>query len=262
MSGFTMVEVLIVVMLGAVIMGAAFQLLMGNQRMYTVAAAKSGQMNALRAGTDILFNELREVSTSQGDVIVITSDSITIRAAGAFGIVCGTDPGSSQLTIFSVAGTFTSSDSVSYLADNDPMANSDDGYRTAAVTAVSRGICPSGDSAQVLTLSASFGPPPDSIVEGAPVRAYVHRTYGAFTYAGEYYLGRRTGTDSAVIMAGPLSSSAPLSFSYYDSTGAVVTSTDSVALIKVIIRTSSNIVDSRGRLVSDTTLVEIQTRNE
>ena len=51
-SGFTMVEVLIVVVLGAVILSAAFQLLMGNQRMYTVAAAKSGQMNALRAGTD------------------------------------------------------------------------------------------------------------------------------------------------------------------------------------------------------------------
>ena len=256
-----MIEVLIVVLLGTVILSSAFQLLMGNQRMYTVSAAKSENMNALRAGTDILFNELREVSAGEGDIINIDDDSITVRAAGSFGVVCATNLGSSQLTVMSIAGTFSDSDSISYLADNDPLANSDDVFKTADVTAVSSTTCPAGDSAQLLTLSGTFGAPPDSVVEGSPVRAFTAHTYGAFTYGGEYYLGRRTGSADAVIMAGPLAETMPITFTYFDSTGTAETSAASVALIKVVIRTLSDVIDSQGRAVGDTTLVEVQIRN-
>jgi prepilin-type N-terminal cleavage/methylation domain-containing protein len=260
-AGFTMIEILVVLMLASVILGSAFQLLINNQRMYTVGSARVDGLNAIRAAADILFGELRDLSTADNDIVAIASDSITVRAAGAFGVVCRTNYGATALTVLSVAGTFAADDSVTLMADNDPMANSDDVYVAGRVSAVANTSCANGDSAQVMRIAGvTLGAPPDSVLEGSPVREFSHYTYGIVLAAGEYFF-RRTKAGTTVILAGPLDGPTGVRFEYKDSSGSVTTNPANVALIRVVLKTASNALDRLGNPVADSVVVEVQTRN-
>jgi prepilin-type N-terminal cleavage/methylation domain-containing protein len=260
-AGFTMIEVLMVLMLATVVLGSAFQLLINNQRMYTVGSARVDGLNSLRAAADILFGELRDLSTADNDIVAIGSDSITVRAAGAFGVVCATNYGATALTILSVAGTFAADDSVALLADNDPMANSDDVFVSGRISAVANTTCANGDSAQVMRINGvTLGSPPDSILEGSPVREFSHYTYGIVKSGDEYFF-RRTKAGTTVILAGPLDGATGLRFEYEDSSGSSTSSVSSVALIRIVLKTASAATDRLGNPVNDSIVVEVQARN-
>ena len=89
--GFTLTELLVVVVLGAFIVSATYQVLITNSKTYTVNNARiQGQQN-LRAGLDVLFGELREISTAQGDLLGMGRDTVAFRAQRTIGLVCEVD---------------------------------------------------------------------------------------------------------------------------------------------------------------------------
>ena len=87
--GFTLIELLVVVVLGSLLLMATYQLLVVNNRVYAVNDARVQGQQTLRAGMDVLFGELREVSTREGDLIDMGVNSLTIRAQRSFGLICG-----------------------------------------------------------------------------------------------------------------------------------------------------------------------------
>jgi prepilin-type N-terminal cleavage/methylation domain-containing protein len=205
--GFTLVELLVVVVLGAFIVSATYQVLITTTRTYSVNNARiQGQQN-LRAGLDVLFGELREISTSQGDILAMASDSVTFRAQRTMGLSCEVDYTTTPPTLSTykfgtdvadfLVPTFAVGDTVWIFFDNRTDRANDDEWHTGIIQSIGTADCDGDGSFTDQTLMVpevgtwAAAADPDTVREGAIVRGYESYTYGLYTIDGEAYLGRR-----------------------------------------------------------------------
>ena len=276
--GFTLVELLVVTVLGSLVVLAAIQVLLVNRRTYTAQAAVISGQQTTRMAVEILFAELRELSPPGGDILAMSQDSLTVRLMRRFSIVCATDLSRPSLTVirdfllnngdtlYIMGGTnrFAGGDSVFVFADNDEDTQTDDVWIAAQITDIDSTsvTCPQdGDPALELDFDgqdALFAA--DSVGIGAAIRSYEEFTFGTTTLNGDRYLARRD-TGRYVPMAGPIAATDGLEFVYRDAFGDVTTVDTLVSQIEVTIRTGSEVMNSLGRMVQDSVLVWIHTRN-
>lgn len=262
--GFTLVELLVVVVLGSLMTLAIYQVLITNSRTYAVNNAQIQGQQSLRAGMDVLFGELREISADEGDIVSMAVDSVTIRTSRAFGLVCATNYGVSPPTVtaFRIGPVVEAGDSIFLFADNMPSFASDDVWLTMGVSAVdTTATCVGGAPAQELSVGtlASTG---DTVRMGAPLRAFDTYTYGLSMWEGEPYLSRQISTAGAADpLVGPLLTTGGLTFRYLDSLGAVTTTATDVAQIEVRLRYASQVLSAQNRLVRDSIMGRVYLRN-
>jgi prepilin-type N-terminal cleavage/methylation domain-containing protein len=267
--GFTLVELLIVTVLGTLVIMATLTILVSNQQTLTAAATKIRAQGTLRSGMGIIAGELREISPQTGDLLTMGADSVEVRVTRTFGLVCavsylGSTP---RVTVKNVGDPFVRNDSVFLLAANDPTVVTDDVWKLGIVSNVgATTTCNGADTAQILTISgATVGPPPDSVSVGAVVRAFRHYIYGLFQIDGEIYVAREmsgtavTATSTAAAMVGPLRrvSGAP-TFTYWGATGTAAILPSQVARIRLVLRTTASIP---GSVVEDSITLDIHPRN-
>jgi prepilin-type N-terminal cleavage/methylation domain-containing protein len=278
--GFTMVELIVVTVLGSLVVLVALQVLITNRRAYTAQSATIAGQQTTRMAVDILFAELREVSPAGGDILAMNADSVTVRLMRKFSYVCAIDlavqprltviqnvarAGMDTLRIMGGTNRFEVGDSVFVFADNNENIDTDDVWIPVQVTAVDdvAVFCPQDLLSPALDLTfngqgALFAA--DLVGVGAPVRSYEEFAFGTTTMNGDVYLARRD-TGDYVPMAGPLARSDGLQFVYRDRFGAVTATPTDVSQIEVTIRTGSEVLNSLGRPVQDSILVWIHTRN-
>jgi len=266
--GFTLVELLVVLVLGTLILLATYQVLATNTRVYAANSARAlGQQN-LRGGAAVLSGELREISPREGDLIEMGADSVRIRAQRPFGLVCAVDYSSSPVKIstFQVGPAFADGDSIFVFHDNDPDRASDDEWFGGVVTgATSNTVC-SGSPSQTLSVpfvgTTASAVPPDSVRIGAPVRGFDEYVIGQYEIDGETYLGRREASAANPDpLVGPLQKSGGVSFRYLDSSGKVTNKNALVRQIEVTLRYQSDMKNFQSEPVSDSVLVRIFPRN-
>ncbi len=260
--GFTLVELMIVAVVGAMVVGATYQIMLSTQRVHTIQTAQIQGQQTVRAGLDILFAELREMSRTEGDILTMGSDRIEFRAMRAFGLVCGVDPTGSPVRVQKIGRFFEGGDSVMVFADNNPDLASDDTILAGTVGSIDSTLtCSGADTAQSLTVpalaAAALGN--DTVRIGAPVRGFTIYTYGLYSLDGDYYLARQSGATTAPLV-GPLSSNG-VSFIYMDSFGNVTANPRAVSQIEVTLRTQSEVRDPQGRFLSDSLTTVIYLRN-
>ena len=267
-AGFTLVELLIVVVLASFLVMVIYQVLVANSRTYAVNNAQIQGQQMLRAGTDVLFGELREISIRSGDLVKMDDDALTIRAQRAFGLVCTVNYGVNppQLTLYRIGPAFRPGDSVFVFHDNDPDRVQDDEWFGGVTTAVDTTATCGGSPGQRLTVpfvgATAAATPPDSVRIGAPVRGFDVHTYGQFEIDGEIYLGRQPrGAPTPDPLVGPLLESGGVAFRYLDSLGVQTAVNSAVAQIEVILRYQSKVSSFGGELVSDSILVRVYPRN-
>ena len=254
--GFTLVELMIVAVLGAIVVGATYEIMLSSQRAHTIQTAQIQGQQTVRAGLDILFSELREISPSEGDILTMGSDQIEIRAMRAFGLVCGVSATGSPLRVKKIGRFFADGDSIVVFADNDPDISSDDTILFGAVSSLdSTDTCSGADTAQSITVPALVlaALANDTVRLGAPVRGFSVYTYGLFLVDGDYYLGRESGVTTAPLV-GPLAPNG-VSFIYMDALGNVTTDPLAVAQIEVTLRSRSRVVSQRGPVADSLTTV-------
>jgi prepilin-type N-terminal cleavage/methylation domain-containing protein len=264
--GFTLVELLIVTVLGSLVLLAALQVLLTNQRTYTAQnAAISGQQST-RMALELLFNELRQVSPQGGDILMMSSDSLRVRMMRKFTRTCAVNTilGVPVLTTVDIGPVdFAVGDSVFVFADNDERDDDDDAWFRARVTAVAAGTCPQdGSAARLISFtgqSALFTA--DSVRIGAPVRSFTSVRFGLTTLYGDPYLGRAEGTAALSPVAGPLRAGTGIQFVYRDAMGAVTSTPTDVRQIVVTVRSGSGVLNSLGQTVSDSITAWVYTRN-
>ncbi len=259
--GFTLVELMIVAVVGAMLVGATYQILLSSQRALTVQTAQiQGQQN-VRAGLDILFSELREISRAEGDILTLGSDRIEIRAMRAFGLVCGTNATGSPVRVQKIGRFFEDGDSVMVFADNDTDIASDDTILAGAVGGIdTTQTCLGGDPAQLLTVPAlAAALASDTVRIGAPVRGFKIYTYGLYVVDGENYLARRSGARTEPLV-GPLAPNG-VSFTYVDSIGNVTTNPRAVSRVDVTLRSKASVLNQQGYPVADSLSTAIYLRN-
>jgi prepilin-type N-terminal cleavage/methylation domain-containing protein len=254
--GFTLVELMIVAVLGAIVVGATYEIMLSSQRAHTIQTAQIQGQQTVRAGLDILFSELREISPSEGDILTMGSDQIEIRAMRAFGLVCGVSATGSPLRVKKIGRFFEDGDSIVVFADNDPDIASDDTILFGAVSSLdSTDTCSGADAAQSITVPALAlaALANDTVRLGAPVRGFSVYTYGLFMVDGEYYLGRESGVTAAPLV-GPLAPNG-VSFIYMDELGDVTADPLAVAQIEVTLLSRSRVVNQRGPVADSLTTV-------
>ena len=266
--GFTLVELLIVTILGSVVIMATLSILVSNQQTLTAAAVKIRGQQTLRSGMGILAGELREISPATGDLVAMGDDSVEVRVTRTFGLVCAiTSGGNPRLTVKTVGEPFARNDSIFLLAANNSLTLADDVWKLGTVAnIVGTTTCNGSDTAQVLTVSGmTIGSPPDSVSVGAPVRSFLHYIYGLFMIDGQAFVARElsgltvTGNSSSAAMVGPLRQvpGAP-TFTYWDPSGTAAIVPSQVARIRIVLRTTAEIP---GGAVQDSIILDIHPRN-
>jgi prepilin-type N-terminal cleavage/methylation domain-containing protein len=266
-KGFTLVELLVVTVLGLIVLMAAMTILITNQRTYTAQNAVIQGQQATRMGLEVLINELREVSPSGGDLLAMSGDSVRVRLMRKFSLVCENWDGSGQpeQKVLNLPGRkFEAGDSVFVFADNNEKDDDDDTWINASVTAVdTTQTCPqNGEPATSLRFNGQAGLfTADSVGLGAPVRSYDRFTFGLTTFGGDPYLGRREGTGAMIPVVGPLRSGTGLAFEYRDAMGATTNVPTNVQQIVVTVRTGSGVLNSIGNEVADSLTTWVYTRN-
>ena len=272
--GFTLVELLMVAILGSILVMTAYNVLITNQETYRVQNSKTHAQQSTRAAMEILFNELREVSTVGGDIIDFDTDLLEVKAMRTVGIVCDVDMSlfgvNPVLTARKVLDDFAAGDSVVVFADNDEYKTSDDVWIKARITSIdTTTVCTDLDgmtyeaarmafTGQTVTFLA------DSVRVGAPMRNYVRYEYGLMSYDGGEYLGRSENGGDWVPLVGPLAGAngAPgLEFTYFDADGLVATTAADIERVTVMLRSFPGAMDTRGNPVVDSLSASIYMRN-
>jgi prepilin-type N-terminal cleavage/methylation domain-containing protein len=267
--GFTLVELLIVTVLGSLVVMATLKILVSNQQTLAAAATKIRGQRTLRSGMGIIAGELREISPSTGDLVTMGGDSVEVRVTRSFGLVCAIafPGGNPRITVKNVGEPFARNDSIFLLAANNPLTVADDVWKLGFVSNVgSTTTCNGADTAQVLTIGGmTVGSPPDSVVVGAPVRSFLHYIYGLFTIDGKPYIARELvdspgeGHLAHSAMVGPLRKvpGAP-TFTYWGPSGTAAIVPSQVARIRLVLRTEADIP---GGAVQDSIILDIHPRN-
>jgi prepilin-type N-terminal cleavage/methylation domain-containing protein len=263
--GFTVVELLIAVILSALLVLAALEILASRTRIQTVQGAAVTTRQATRISAEMLQNELREVSAAGGDVLAANRRSLRVRKMNKFGVSCDVAYGwPIALTVSQISAWFTTNDSIVVFADGAMNRSSDDRWHRGTVTSVdTTATCPDGSQAARVTLSLplSTSLTTDSVRTGAPVRSYATYTYSAVTIYGDEYLGRERLGRRMMPFAGPLRSGDGVEFEYFDAWGNATTTPADVEMIIVTLRSATDVIDFKGDLVIDSIRVPVYLRN-
>jgi len=263
-QGFTLIELVIVTMLGTLVIMATFNGLISNQRTITAVTTKIRAQQTLRSGVSVMASELREISPATGDLVGMGTDSVAVRVTRSFGLVCAVDLsfGAPRLTVKTVGQPFEQNDSIFVLAANNPALVNDDVWKLATVASVvSTTTCNGTDTAQVLAIAGTtMGSPPDSVSVGAPVRSFAHYIYGLFLIDGQAFLARElAGSATVSPIVGPLRRiDGEPTFTYWSSTGTAAIVPAQVATIQLVLRTGAQIP---GGVIQDSLIVDIHPRN-
>ncbi|HUF12906.1 MAG TPA: prepilin-type N-terminal cleavage/methylation domain-containing protein [Longimicrobiales bacterium] len=218
-SGFTLVELTIVVVISTIALIAIYQTLLTQERSYRYQTAAIDTQGSTRVALQLMASELRELSASAGaepaltggsDLLVAMRDSIRFRAFRKIGIVCTVHDASDELDVWVPGTAFAVGDVLALFQERDPNTDDDDTWATGLVlsgvgTATNADQCRNEWSDYPLQKLA--GLPGDTLAlmeRGALVRSYVTLTYGAYQWDGEWVLGRRETDGSIVPLVGPL----------------------------------------------------------
>ncbi|NJD18215.1 MAG: prepilin-type N-terminal cleavage/methylation domain-containing protein [Gemmatimonadetes bacterium] len=261
-AGFTLVELIVVTVLGALLIGATLQVMVTNQRTFTAQNAQIQGQQSVRAAMEILTQELREISPEGLDIYQMSSTRLRIRASRGFGLIChDTTRGTPTFRVLKVGNWIGAADSVVVFADNTGEVQNDDSWITTTVTARDTTRTCGGSPAQRLTFGNASAFTTDSVSSGAEVRTFTHLVYRLFLYTdGQWYLGRRTNPGTYVPLVGPIAAGGLL-FRYLDEDGNETSTAADVAQIEITVRTESDVIDSTGEPVRDSVTVRVYTRN-
>lgn len=259
-KGFTLVEVLIFLTIGAMLVAALYQVVRFQQRVYRQERATIARHDALRLASSVLASDIVEASGREGDFAALGPDSIVIRSPVGFGIVCDSDKSDKRLGLFGTSGRFSST------AGDSMLVYTPNGWLVRAIQAINPTstaslACPyAGGPALEMTLRV------DGDVTGVPVGAPV-RTFHRYTYhlkqdRGSWWLARSdasaTDTDILDILVGPFTGDGSgLAFAYFDANGQPTTDPTQVTRVDL-----SLVAVSGGTTERDTLTTSVRPRNQ
>lgn len=268
-GGFSLVELLVVAVLGSMILLAAYSVLVTNQRTYTANAAAVQGQQTVRAGMELLVSELREISPGGGDILRMSADSITIRVMRSAGLICDSIPlGQSGLAsnppwkVVPLGDSIEDTDSAWVFASKNLQETDDDTwFRVSIDVRDNDGDC-GGRSGQALRFLGTTMLQADTPTVGSVIRTFETYTYGLGSYDSQPYLVRQQipgGTSAPLV--GPLMSGTGLSFAYLDANGTVTSVPADVRQIVVTLRTRQEARNESGVQITDSLTTRIYTRN-
>jgi prepilin-type N-terminal cleavage/methylation domain-containing protein len=257
--GFTLIELMIALVLLGLVSTAVYKVLVNNQRVYLAQTQTIDLQQNIRAGAAILPAEFRELDAADGDITGMGPDSIRMRAMRQLSFVCATPllgGGIGQIAlavrptmIYGNRQTFKQGDSILVSWEGNQTTRADDQWLPAQLQKdPDPGFCADSNVATnpafLLTLQPQWIVDPvlnraGAILNGAPVRGFDNVVYRSYQAAdGDWYLGQRNPAQGGTIqpVIGPLIGANGVSFTYYDTAGAVTNVPTQVAQIEIVLR--------------------------
>jgi prepilin-type N-terminal cleavage/methylation domain-containing protein len=237
--GFTLAETMLVVVLGAIVLGLVATIGNNLQRQLTGQATRLSIGEQLGAGAELLPLDLRSLSPTAGDIVEASDTALQLRATVGSAVVCSVSGGTITVAPFlgayqqSVLPSLQAGDSLWLLADEDSV----EAWLGARIQGWRRGA--TGCSALDTTGAGTFDlnhlwsadlSDASAVGQGAVVR-FTRPLRFTFYRAGDgqWYLGLRSWNTAAAQfnLVQPLSgpyvppgAGAATRFEYFDSTGA------------------------------------------
>lgn len=239
--GFTLVELLIVLVMLALVGAALTRILVNSMRVTAGQLVQADMQSNVRTGGLVMPLELREVGYDSNittgavtsDLEVINDGFVQFRAGRGFSSTCGT-PMLGEWRIRKPAYGMRApllTDGFMLYVENDPNTGIDDQWVPLVVTAIdANGLCGT-DSAYVLTTATPEVAPGvnltlSNVFVGGPVRFYERIRFGSFVDAdGLTYVGARSvslGEASYRGVAGPIAAVGGLTFRYFARDGTLL----------------------------------------
>lgn len=219
-GGFTLVEVLIVLVILGIVGAAMMRSMLTMQRGTERQTQQADMQSDLRASAGLLPAELRELAAGI-DILAATPDSIAYRAMRATGFVCGIS-GLDKVAVlnsslYKYRDIDEDRDFVFVYIEEDPAETSDDRWDVYDIESTTPAACGAG-SATLLDLATNLATTPQA---GAPVRTFETMTLKLYTSDGRGWLGARSMSagESIQPVLGPLDATTGLQFVYRDAAG-------------------------------------------
>lgn len=246
--GFTLVELLIVLVMLGLVGTITVRVLTDSQRLTVAQGERAMMQSTARTGVLVLPTELREINPSLGDITAMNDTSIEYRALRTLAVTC-VAPTTTQVRVPTATiqgiGSFAVGDSVLvFMEGADKHYPDDDDWGRARVAGRSTATaCPDGRPGTTLTLEAGmkYGAGAGTNVTNADlvnslaavVRGIEHTTMAAYRDpAGVTWLGMRTNGAIQPIL-GPLAADSGLRLTYRDAAGNVTATPANVTNIDV-----------------------------
>ena len=295
-AGFSLVELMIVVVLLGIVTGSVMTVIVRQQRFYAGAAEIGDTRSQLRQAVELIPAELRQLSTAGGvdtnDIYGLSSTSIEYRSTFGSAIACVLDGTRTVVTVppehLERGNGLTrwlrvarQGDSLFILDDAGKIGGNGvwRGAEIVAVTAVAGG-CPSATGyttttddtrpSYALTLAQPLPPTIPAGNPGNAMRFFEPVRYALYTAKdGQSFLGFCSGVGCTDLqpVSGPYqgANGAPgLQFVYYDSTGAQTTDRRNVAQVRLLLRgqtaQDASLTGGRGKF-KDSLDVRVAIRN-
>ena len=274
--GFTLVEMVVVLALMGIVMGALYQSIVATQRTTSAQFQRIDVQQTTRAAAMYVSNMLRELDAADDDILLSQATSLRFRAMRWTGVLCTVpveNAGEVQFTVrgqllFGIRGPDAALDSILLWLD-DPLNGTDDTWLYGGLQSSVAGVCDDLSAGTTLRVVISAGgnnqTAEDFVKLGAPVRGFQIEEISLYQVGTEYWLGRRTANRAGVWevvrpLVGPLMDDG-LAFSYFDVNGAPPALTTQIASIGVTVRgRSARQVSGRGFL-QDSIVTRVTLRN-
>ena len=258
--GFTLIELMIVVVMMAIIGGAMVRMLTNTQRLSREQAERVGLQSNLRTGAFLVPSELAEVgiNATASDLQFMGANAIQYRAMRGAGASCQVSP--TEIRLWDVPEmpyyglrnmtTTNNRDRILIFAEIDPADPNDDVWIDRQLTGVSASTC-AGRPAIALTFADISAATPNGIVDvmvGGPVRSYEVMRLESFTQNGQLWLGARSVSAGEVVLQpvlGPLAANG-FQLEYLDGNGNPTGAATAVRAIRVTLRALTQAAVSRG----------------
>ncbi|MBK5186782.1 MAG: prepilin-type N-terminal cleavage/methylation domain-containing protein [Gemmatimonadaceae bacterium] len=297
-AGFSLVELLIVIVLLAVVLTSVMTIFVHQQRFYSDAAAIMETRSSTRDAAYVLQSDLRALSPKNGDIYAMGSKFVEFRAQPGSSVVCTIDGTRTVLTVppLHVA---TGAALTSWLAppawgdtllifDTDTIPGSGGNHwRTYTLTAApaANGSCPnatgltttSGEASLGWTMNVTPALTAGTLV-GAPIRLMRRARFELYQEAsGNWYLGyydclpsRTPACGALQPVAGPYvppnnGGTGGIVFTFLDATGTVTASKTLVRRVDLAARAQTAVdiktAGYKSGAMTDSTFSSIAPRN-
>jgi prepilin-type N-terminal cleavage/methylation domain-containing protein len=240
--GFTIVELLISMVLGLLVLGAVYQLMITQSAGYGKQRELADVRETARSASTLLSWDLRHAAAGGSGIVAMTPNSITLRSVRGVGVICAKHPTLPRYALWRTAGRIESAPEDSALI----LQVGRDRWQRVNVTSVGT------PAAMGITACAWPGSrPPDIAIQiavnpnaalsksdtinikvGAPFRAYRRVEYSQYLLDGRWWLGRKVGAATSYEqLTGPLLPSTGLRFTYFDTLGALTATPAAVGTV-------------------------------
>jgi hypothetical protein len=250
--GFTLAEVMVSLFMTVVVAGSTYHLLITTQRLTRLQGARTSVQSGVRAGSQVIREELGQLSTVEGgtaaqnDIVAFSPSAVTYRAMRGTGFICQS---SSVATIQLARSSFSGHrdpqagrDEAYVFVPGNPELDAKDSWVPAQIVSVATAApCP-GSLGPGITLTVSPGAPLGVPEPGTPVRITELMELKVYQADRLSWLGARSVSTGEAIqpLVGPLTDAGGLQLEYLDATGAPTADPTRIQSIRSTLKMTTN----------------------